>query len=138
MAHEERLYHRLQLAAHLARKHADRAVAAATGLTVAQVAVLNVVAAGQGVTQRDVAAALGINESAVTAMVRRLVDAEFLTRTAADGRTRKLTLTGQGTSALAKSRRAFAPVNALLAGGLTGDEVRELAARLEELAVRLG
>ena len=136
-AHESRLYHQLQLAAHLAKKHADRAVTAGSGLTVAQVAVLNAVAATAAATQRDVAALLGVNESAVTAMVRRLIDSGHLSRTDRDGRTRLLELTDLGTTATRASARAFAPVNAELAGDLTAAEVHELADRLRAIVERL-
>jgi DNA-binding MarR family transcriptional regulator len=136
-AHESRLYHQLQLAAHLSRKHADREVSAATGLTVAQVAVLHAIAASGDATQRDVAAQLGVNESAVTPMVRRLVESGHVTRADRDGRTRRLTLTDLGATAVRASRRAFRPVNQTLAGELTAAEVDELARQLKAIVERL-
>ncbi|GAA3683211.1 hypothetical protein GCM10022237_47390 [Nocardioides ginsengisoli] len=136
-AHESRLYHQLQLAAHLSRKYADREVLAATGLTVAQIAVLNAITASGDTTQRDVAAQLGVNESAVTAMIRRLVESGHVARADRDGRTRRLTLTGLGTTAVRASSRAFRPVNQTLAGDLAADEIGELARQLTAIVERL-
>src|SRR5262245_60434204 len=76
-----RLYHRLQIAAHSIRKAADRTVLDAAGITVAQAAVLTIAASGPNVAQRDVAKALRLNESAVTAMVSRLLKLGLLERT---------------------------------------------------------
>ena len=135
-AHRARLYHRLQLAAHLARKQADREMTARTGLTVSQVAVLNVVAAHRDATQRVVAADLGINESAVTALVRRLESSGHLVRHGA-GRAHRLALSDAGRTAVSAARRAFAPVNRGLAGDLDIAEIDDLAARLDEIAGRL-
>ena len=109
----------------------------ATGLSVAQIAVLNAIAAVPDATQRDVAAALGINESAVTAMVRRLVESGHVTRSDRDGRTRLLALTALGATATRGGARAFRPVNADLAGDLAPDEVRGLADQLAGIIDRL-
>ena len=73
-ASKHRIYHRLQLAAHRLQKAADRAVMAAAGITTAQAAVLSIVAADGPVSQRNVARKLGLNESAMTAMIARLRD----------------------------------------------------------------
>ena len=73
-ASKHRVYHRLQLAAHRLQKAADRAVMAAAGITTAQAAVLSIVAADGPVTQLSVARKLGLNESAMTAMIARLRD----------------------------------------------------------------
>ena len=80
-----RLYARLQSAAHLVKKAADRALIDAAGVTTAQAAVLAVVAAAEksdatGPTQKTVAAALALNESAMTAMVSRLIVLHYLKR----------------------------------------------------------
>src|SRR5262245_41547639 len=109
-----RLYHRLQIAAHAARKAADRVVSEAAGITTAQAAVLTIVEAGENVTQRDVATALRLNESAVTAMATRLLKLGMLerVRSGADSRAWCLRLGGAGQAALKASRGSFASVNA--------------------------
>ena len=134
-AREVRLYHRLQLAAHSAMKHADRQMKAAVDMTTAQVSVLAVVSRGGEVAQRTVAAELGINESAVTPMVRRLEVLGHLTRTAdaRDRRARLLKLTPQGERALTVAGTAFAEVNKAIEDELTPAEIRRTADVLTRL-----
>lgn len=133
-AHQHRLYHQVQLAAHELKKLADRALAH-TGLTTAQVAVLAAVAEGSPLSQRAVAARLGVNESAVTAMSRRLVDLGLLARehAEADARLRLLVLTPSGRAALTRARRSFAGVNAAADRALSAAEVATLADLLARL-----
>jgi DNA-binding MarR family transcriptional regulator len=131
-AHEVRLYHRLQLAAHLVKKVADREMLEKTGLSVAQVAVLNAIAAGDGPTQRSVGAALGINESAVTAMARRLVESGLVTRARRDGRAHALHLTSEGAAVVREAQHAFRSVNARF-GVLPPADSHELAGLLDAI-----
>jgi MarR family transcriptional regulator, organic hydroperoxide resistance regulator len=130
-----RLYHRLQVAAHAMRKSADRAISDAAELTTAQAAVLTVVAAGETVTQRDVAVALRHNESAVTAMVSRLLKLEFLERMRSDTDSRAwhLRVSTAGQAALRASRTSFASVNARIEGALSQQEMERLADYLDRL-----
>jgi DNA-binding MarR family transcriptional regulator len=136
-ARELRLYHRLQLAAHAVAKDSDRRMQQAAGMSTAQVAVLSVVAGGDAVAQRDVARALGVNESAVTGMVGRLERAGLLRRNrhGIDGRSHALELTAAGRQALARSARAFTAVNATIEATLSDAEMEVVAAALERLAV---
>ena len=135
-ARDVRLYHRLQLAAHALAKHADRRMQEALGMSTAQVAVLSVVAGGGGVSQREVARALGINESAVTGMVGRLERLGCLARHrhAEDRRSHVLELTAAGRRALAASGRAFAPVNERIESVLTSAELEVVAGALARLS----
>ncbi len=135
-ARELRLYHRLQLAAHAMAKDSDRRMQQAAGMSTAQVAVLSVVAGGDAVPQRDVARALGVNESAVTGMVGRLERAGLLRRDrhAIDGRSHALELTAAGRQALTRSARAFTSVNETIEATLSGAEVEVVAGALERLA----
>jgi DNA-binding MarR family transcriptional regulator len=131
-----RLYHRLQIAAHMIRKAADRAVLDTAGVTVAQAAVLTIAASGPNVTQRDVAGALRLNESAVTAMVSRLLKLGLLERTASksDSRAWRLHLTDSGEAALQASRKSFASINACIESRLSEIEIEQLAALLDRIA----
>ena len=139
-ARELRLYHRLQLAAHALAKHSDRRMQQAAGMSTAQVAVLSVVAAGAPVAQRDVARALGVNESAVTGMIGRLERAGALHRHrhGIDGRSHALELTTAGRRTLARSARAFTAVNAAIEATLSSGELEVVADALERLAVAFG
>lgn len=131
-----RIYHRLQIAAHSLRKAADRTVLDAAGITVAQAAVLTVAASGPDVTQREVATALRLNESAVTAMVSRLLKLGLLERTpnASDNRAWRLSLTTSGEAALQASRKSFAAINARIESKLSDPEIEQLAGLLDRIA----
>jgi DNA-binding MarR family transcriptional regulator len=132
-----RLYHQLQVAAHAVQKAADRVVSAAAQLTTAQAAVLTIVAAGDGVTQRDVAIALHLNESAVTAMVSRLVKLRLLERVRSedDPRAWHLSLNKRGRTALAASRAAFASINGRIESQLSEREIKQFVEFLDRLTV---
>ncbi len=134
-AREVRLYHRLQVAAHAVAKSSDRRMVDVVGLSTSQVAVLTVISVGTRVTQREVAAALGVNESAVTTMVRRLERLRCLTRDRddTDGRAIVLTLTRDGRGVLERSRNAFALINESIERALSGDEIAAAASALGEL-----
>jgi DNA-binding MarR family transcriptional regulator len=134
-AREVRLYHRLQIGAHAAGKYSDRAIKEATGLTTAQLSVLTVVSTERPVTQRDIAGALGVNESAVTTMVTRLEARGCLRREphADDGRAWLLQLTAEGRRALTVGREAFTAVNEVIEQTLTAREIAACADALERL-----
>lgn len=134
-ARKARLYHRLQLAAHRAKKAADRALAPA-GVTTAQAAVLAIVARPDGATQRDVAQLLAVNESAVTTMAARLIEAGFVhrARDAEDARAWRLSLAPAGQQAREEVEARFARVNAALETALTDDEIALLGDCLERIA----
>ncbi len=130
---ELRLYHRLQVAAHQWRKAADAAVAA-TGLTTAQLAVLAV--ATDGLVQREIARILRINESAVTAMVRRLESAGLVARQSdpSDARLRRVVTTKLGREHLVAGQDAFGATNELVDGALSARELARLAGSLDRVA----
>lgn len=135
-ARKLRLFHRLQLAAHHVQKSADRAIASTIELTTSQAAVLSVLANGEGHTQRDVAKALGQNESAVTAMVNRLLKLGYLCRKRSpnDARAWNLQITAVGRTALEATRLPFSRINRIIEKELSKDEVEQLADYLERLS----
>jgi len=134
-ASQARLYHRLQVAAHRVQKSADRALLAAAEVTTAQAAVLTLVARG-AVTQREVATQLGLNESAVTAMARRLLDMGLLERVRdeSDARAWQLRLSSQGRAALKRIDQPFKGINQAMETALNADEIGRLADYLQRIA----
>jgi DNA-binding MarR family transcriptional regulator len=130
-----RLYHRLQVAAHAVQKAADRVIADAVELTTAQAAVLTVVAAADHVTQRDVAVALHLNESAVTAMAARLLRLGLLERVRSDvdPRAWRLRVSKAGRATMAASRAAFASINGRIENEFSQQEIKRLAEFLDRL-----
>ena len=135
-AGQHRLFHRLQTAAHLLRTQADRRLVAAAGVTTAQCALLAVLAADGPSPQRAAAGRLGLNESAMTPMVRRLVEAGLVERRAdpEDRRVRALALTEAGQAALATARAPFAEINAILDDALGPAGAQALARALEAVS----
>lgn len=135
-ARKTRLYHRLQIASHRAQKAADRAVLDAAGVTTAQAAVLAVVAANEPVAQRVIADQLGLNESAVTAMVARLLKLELIVRKRdeADARAWRLSLSREGRQALKHVEKPFQGINQTMENALSPTEIVQLA----DLLGRLG
>ena len=135
-ARSSRLFHRLQLAAHKLQKIADREISAATDLTTAQAAVLSVLANGEGTTQREIADALGQNESAITAMVSRLTRLEYVTkvRSTTDARAWELSLSKSGRTALQATKKPFSKLNRFFERELSSGEIAALADILERLS----
>ena len=134
-ASKSRLYHRLQLAAHRLQKSADRAVLAAAEITTAQAAVLMLVAGG-AVSQREVATQLGLNESAVTAMARRLLGMGLLERVRDedDARAWQLRLSDDGRTALKRIELPFRRINQTIETVLSPEEITHFADYLRRIA----
>lgn len=131
-----RLYHRLQLAAHLLQKFSDRQLSRTT-ITTAQAAVLSVITSEGNSSQRDIARALGINESATTTMVTRLLRDGLLERrrSTVDRRAWTLNVSKHGAATLQTARQSFVSVNLLLETALDGDDIERLALVLDKVSI---
>ena len=134
-ASKHKLYWRLQLDAHHLQKHADRELSNKANITTAQTGVLTVIANGSDVTQKDVALALGLNESAVTAMVKRLIALKYIRRRQCthDRRTRILSLTDHGREIQRNVRPPFRKINQKIEQTLSQEEIDCLAGYLARL-----
>ncbi|MEE9433317.1 MAG: MarR family transcriptional regulator [Sphingorhabdus sp.] len=130
-----RLYWRLQLAAHYLQKNADRELLAKAYITTAQTGVMAAITNGKNITQKNIADRLGLNESAVTAMVRRLVALGYIERRQSqnDGRAKLLTLTPLGKDVQANVRPPFRKINNRIENTLSEEEIENLAEYLERL-----
>ena len=135
-ARQSRLFHSLQITAHKLHKHADREIAAQSDLTTAQAAVLSVLAQNDMANQRDIAVALGQNDSAITAMIARLVRSGYIEklRHPEDRRAWCFRLTETGLAALEATKAPFAQVNALIDGALEPAEIAQLSDVLRRLS----
>ena len=129
------LFQLLQLAAHKLQKQADRRMASTTNVTSSQVAVLNFLKDNSGAAQKQVAAELGQNESAITAMVGRLLREGFVerVRSSEDSRAWNLFITTSGKKQLAKSLKAFEPVEVIFGNALTDRQRQHLVVSLNAL-----
>ncbi|MFI6578624.1 MarR family winged helix-turn-helix transcriptional regulator [Nocardiopsis sp. NPDC050513] len=103
---DQRLYFLLQRAAHRLRTTTDRRLQAAAGITTAQLGALFAVRGDPGTTQRQLAQVLGLRESAVTALVSRLVRAGLVAKRAhpSEHRAVVLELTDDGAAALSAAQ----------------------------------
>ena len=122
------------------QKAADRALMSSTGITTAQSATLVVIAQGEQLTQRDVARQLGLNESAVTGMVTRLLNLKLIQRVEHETDTRawRLKLSGPGRAALSKAQKDFATINDCIESALDSRELERLADMLARLTHAFG
>lgn len=134
-ASNERIYFLLQMAAHRLRKKADNVLLDKASLTTAQVAVLNLIAKGTQINQREIAGRLHQNESAMTAMVQRLLKANLITRhrSKKDGRNWILEMTDTGRTALDHAHIPFKEINTQLDRAIGARDAKKLAAQLNEI-----
>ena len=134
-ARDERLYFRIQRTAHLLQKAADRRLLAVAGITTAQSAVLTILRGSRGATQRDVANALGINESGMTALVARLHKVGLITRTrsADDPRAWRLDVTEAGETTSRLATGAFEEINAMIDAVLDDADCSVMAQSMERI-----
>ncbi|MEE2877872.1 MAG: MarR family winged helix-turn-helix transcriptional regulator [Pseudomonadota bacterium] len=108
-----RLYSRLQIAAQMLRKVTDRQLVDAAGITAPQLGVLTRVAADTELNQTRLARELRLNDSAITAMVRRLIGLGMLekTRSEIDSRAWVLKLTPEGETAIQRASENMLSIN---------------------------
>lgn len=132
-----RLYAGLQHAAHVLKKAADRELMRVAAVTTAQAAVMVVISGEARPTQKAVAQALGLNESAVTAMTKRLVALGYVGRDACpdDRRAKLLLLTEEGASALKRVEAPFSEINRRLDTALGPEGVGATADLLKKITV---
>lgn len=119
-ASKYRLYFLLQRAAHKLRTESDNALMEAAGITTAQASVLRIVADGENINQRQLASVLQQRESAITAMIARLENANLMRRlrSPSDGRAWVLEVTQQGQQALQAIEKPFKDINRKIDGAL--------------------
>ncbi|MEU9916667.1 MarR family transcriptional regulator [Streptomyces sp. NPDC051001] len=133
---DQRLYYLLQRAAHRLRTTLDRRCLAVAGVTTAQLGALFAVQEEPGITQQGLARALGLRESAVTAIVGRLTTAGLLSRQAHPRQHRAvvLELTKDGEAALEAARPEIDRFNAEVRALLGDDGFERTAAAMNRLA----
>jgi len=130
-----RIYSRLQIAAQLYRKVADRQLVDAVGVTAPQLGVLTRVGSAQALNQTSLARDLRLNDSAITAMVRRLIGLDMLekTRSESDSRAFVLKLTSKGEETIARAQARPIPINRRIEDEFGADALREFTAKLNRL-----
>lgn len=137
-ARQHRIFHKLSVTAHQLQKLADQKISATSPITTAQAAVLSALKNKEAKTQSEIALLLGLNESAITAMMERLRRAGFTdrTRSKSDGRVWELHLTAAGAQALDQTVAPFSEINRILDRALSSEELTSMAnglSRIQEL-----
>jgi DNA-binding MarR family transcriptional regulator len=134
-AREQRLYSLLQQAAHRLKTTADRSLLDSGGITTAQAAVLAILSDTDGMSQKELAQKLRLNESAMTAMIGRLAEKRWVKRVRDpdDARARRVHLTRAGRDAVGRIERPFGEINDLLDRTLGRERTNRFAEDLRDV-----
>ncbi|WP_300379273.1 MarR family winged helix-turn-helix transcriptional regulator [Henriciella sp.] len=130
-----RLYSRLQIAAQQMRKVTDRQLVEAAGITAPQLGVLTRVGAAEELNQTSLARDLRLNDSAITAMVKRLIGLGMLekTRSRSDSRAWVLKLTGNGEAAIDCASNAMLSINQRIDAEFGPGKLDDFVAKLNRI-----
>jgi DNA-binding MarR family transcriptional regulator len=133
-----RLIHKLSLAQHRLLKSADLAFREAAGISATQLGVLFFLQKNPGTLPKDLSDALGVNASAITALVGRMEDAGLVRRQASrqDQRAVHLFATERGLAKAAAARPVLGRLNARLTGGFSDREMSTVARFLDAVLER--
>jgi DNA-binding MarR family transcriptional regulator len=133
-----RLIYKLSLAQHRLLKSADLAFKEAGGISTTQLGVLFFLQKSPGALLKDVSDALGVNASAITALIGRMEDAGLVRRqpSSDDQRAIHLYATGSGLAKAAAARPALARLNARLTSDFSEREIATVARFLDALIER--
>jgi MarR family transcriptional regulator, organic hydroperoxide resistance regulator len=135
MLKKPRLYHLLSVAQRRAQIVAEAGLVDLE-VSAAQVGVLFVVAPDSGASVGDVAAALGLAQSAASTLAQRMERAGLIARAGdvGDGRVTRLRLTARGAQVRGEAVRRVQTLNRRLSGAFKPDEIAVVARFLEHVA----
>jgi len=110
------------------------------GVTPSEAGVVRIISRQPGISQRELAGRLGAVQSRVVALIDRLEQAGFVTRTrgTTDRRTQQLDLTETGRTLVASLRRAAQAQEAALTQGLSTEQKAQLHQLLSTLGTLRG
>jgi MarR family transcriptional regulator, organic hydroperoxide resistance regulator len=134
----QRLIHLMSLAQHRLLKSADLAFKEALGISTTQLGVLFLLEKSPGALFKDVSDGLGVNASAVTALIGRMEDAGLVRRQPScdDQRAIHLFATANGLAKAAAARPILARLNARLTGDFNEREIATIARFLNAILER--
>jgi DNA-binding MarR family transcriptional regulator len=137
-AKPHRLIYKLSLAQHRLLKSADLAFKEAGGISTTQLGVLFFLQKSPGALLKDVSDALGVNASAITALIGRMEHAGLVRRQPSndDQRAVHLFATTNGLAKAAAARPILARLNARLTGDFNAREIATVARFLETIIER--
>ena len=133
-----RLFHLMSLAQHRLLKHNDAAFREALGVSHTQLGVLWLLEKNPGTLLKEVSEGLGINASAITALIDRMEQAGLVRRqpSAEDGRAVQLFASTEGLAKAAAARPILARLNARLTADFSEREVATVARFLNAILER--
>ena len=133
-----RLIYKLSLAQHRLAKSADVAFREAGGISTTQLGVLFFLQKSPGALLKDVSDVLGVNASAITALIGRMEDAGLVRRQPSndDQRAIHLYATTSGLAKAAPARPILARLNARLTGDFSEREIAKVARFLDAIIER--
>ncbi|HUH83970.1 MAG TPA: MarR family transcriptional regulator [Stellaceae bacterium] len=133
-----RLFHLLSLAQHRLLKHTDAVFKEALGISHTQLGVLFILEKKPGAMLKDVSEELGINASAITALIDRMEDAGLVRRQSSneDGRAALLFATPDALAKAAAARPLLARMNARLTQDFSERDIATVARFLNAIRER--
>ncbi len=137
-AHQHRLIYLLHRTAHRLKTETDAAFMEAANITTAQASAIEIIVQAGALSQRALSEALGQRESAITAMVERLLKAGYISRRRdeADRRTWLLEATSSGREARARLRAPLQRINAELDAAFAEVDMAAMAEGLRQVLER--
>jgi MarR family transcriptional regulator, organic hydroperoxide resistance regulator len=137
-AKPHRFIYKLSLAQHRLLKSADLAFKEAGGISTTQLGVLFFLQKSPGALLKDVSDALGVNASAITALIGRMEEAGLVQRqpSSDDQRAIHLFATTSGLAKAAAARPVLARLNTRLTGGFSEREIATVARFLDSVLER--
>jgi DNA-binding MarR family transcriptional regulator len=138
MSTTPRLIYKLSLAQHRLLKSADLAFREAAGISTTQLGVLFFLQKSPGALPKDLSDALGVNASAITALIARMEDAGLVRRQPSrdDQRAIHLFATASGLARAAAARPILARLNTRLTGDFSERDIATVARFLDAILER--
>jgi DNA-binding MarR family transcriptional regulator len=137
-SNKPRFFHLMSLAQHRLMKSTDAAFKEALGISHTQLGVLWLLELKPGAMLKDISDELGINASAITALIGRMEEAGLVRRelSEADGRVAYVFATPQGLAKAAAARPILAKLNSRLMQDFSDREIATVARFLNEILER--
>ena len=138
MSTTPRLIYKLSLAQHRLLKSSDLAFREAAGISTTQLGVLFFLQKSPGALPKDLSDALGVNASAITALIARMEDAGLVRRQPSrdDQRAIQLFATASGLAKAAAARPVLARLNTRLTGDFSERDIATVARFLDAILER--
>jgi DNA-binding MarR family transcriptional regulator len=138
MTQRPRFFHLMSMAQHRLLKAIDAAYKEALGISSTQLGVLFILEKKPGALLKEISEELGINASAITALIGRMEDARLVRRqdSAEDGRAVHLFATAEGLAKATAARPILGRLNARLTQGFSERDVATVGRFLNAILER--